>query len=334
MNEQKKKTVFSGVQPSGKLHIGNYIGAISQWVDIQHDYNTIFCVVDLHAMTIPENIDPKQLRAKSREVAGLYIASGIDPEESAIFVQADVREHTELAWILNCATPLGWLERMTQYKSKASKLESVSFALLAYPVLMAADILLYDAELVPVGEDQKQHIELTRDVAQRFNNLYGETFVIPEPMIRASGARVMGFDDPESKMSKSVGEQQTGHSIGLLDDYKSIKKTVMSAKTDCDNVARFDGASPGVLNMLTLYEVLTRKSREEIEAEFDGKGYGTLKKQLLEAIMAALEPIQKKYAELTEDPHYLDSILMDGAERVRGIAEKTMARVRQATGTM
>lgn len=327
-----KKVVFSGVQPSGMLHIGNYIGALSQWVSIQDDYENIFCVVDLHALTLPENVNPQALHQKTREVAALYFASGIDPEKSSVFVQSHISAHAELTWILNCVTPVGWLERMTQYKTKSALQASVGTGLLDYPVLQAADILLYKADLVPVGEDQRQHVEITRDIAQRFNHLFGEVFVLPDVMIRKSGARVMGFDNPEAKMSKSIGEKVSGHAVGLLDSPSKIKKTIMSAVTDSGREARFEYASPGVLNLLTLYEVLTGESRPEIEARFAGQGYGVLKKAVVDVVVSALEPLQKRYAEIMSDPQYIEDLLKHGADRVRPIAEQTMAEVRRATG--
>ncbi len=329
----QKQRVFSGVQPTGKLHLGNYVGAIKQWADNQDAYDNIFCVVDLHAVTIPENVDPKQFRAKSLEVAALYLACGIDPDKSTVFLQSHVAEHSEMAWLLNCVTPLGWLYRMTQFKAKAGSNESVGTGLLDYPVLMAADILLYDTHRVPVGEDQKQHIEFTRDLAQRVNNMFpGADLVIPEPMIPPAGARVMGLDDPMVKMSKSIGETKKGHSIGLLDAPGTVKKAIMSAQTDSGNEARFDHAGPGVRNLLDLYEVLSGQGREAIEAEFHGQGYGKLKKALVEQVVAALEPVQTRYAELTGSPDYLLSILRQGAERARGIAATTQARLRDAMG--
>ena len=328
-----KQRVFSGVQPTGKLHIGNYVGAIKQWADNQDTYDNIFCVVDLHAITLPENVDPKRFRAKILEVAGLYLACGIDPAKSTVFLQSHVPEHSELAWLLNCVTPLGWLYRMTQFKAKAGANESVGTGLLDYPVLMAADILLYDTHKVPVGEDQKQHIEFTRDLAQRVNSMFPTArLVIPEPMIPPSGARVMGLDDPGTKMSKSIGETKKGHSIGLLDAPGDVKKAIMSAQTDSANEARFDHAGPGVRNLLDLYEVLSGKSHPEIEAEFHGQGYGKLKKALVELVVATLEPVQARYAELTGSKDYLEDILRQGAERARSIAAVTHGRIRDAMG--
>ncbi len=327
-----RKRVFSGVQPTGKLHLGNYLGALTQWVGLQDSYECIFCVVDLHALTVPETVDPEELKRHARQVAALYVASGIDPERSAIFVQSHVREHTELTWILNCVAPLGWLERMTQFKSKSEQRETVGTGLLDYPVLMASDILLYDAELVPVGEDQKQHVEFCRDLAQRFNGLFGGVFTIPGVMMPKVGARVMGFDDPERKMSKSVAETNPRHAVALLDPPKAIKKTIMSAVTDSGCEFRFDQASAGVRNLITVLEALSGESRESIATRFEGRGYGYLKQDVLDAVMAALEPLQKRYHEIADDPATLDGLLARSADRVRPIAAATMQRVRDAVG--
>jgi tryptophanyl-tRNA synthetase len=332
MSGQQKKRVFSGVQPTGKLHIGNYVGAISQWAENQDEYDNIFCVVDLHAITIPEAIQPKAFHAKCLEVAALYIACGIDPAKSTIFLQSHVPEHSELSWLLNCVTPLGWLYRMTQFKAKAGSNESVGTGLLDYPVLMAADILLYDTHFVPVGEDQKQHIEFTRDLAQRANTMFNTGLVIPEAQIRKSGARVMGLDDPDAKMSKSTGEQKKGHSIGILDEPNVIKKAIMSATTDCENEARFDHAGAGVRNLLTLYEVMSKQPREQIEAEFHGQGYGKLKKALVELTVEHLRPVRERYADLMNNQDHLAQVLKTGAERARAIAGGTVTRVRDAMG--
>jgi tryptophanyl-tRNA synthetase len=328
----KTKRVFSGVQPSGALHIGNYVGALKQWADKQHESDNIFCVVDLHALTIPEQIDPRVLKAQSRAVAALYFACGIDPEANIVFIQSHVREHSELSWIFNCVTPLGWLQRMTQFKTKAQQFASVGTGLLVYPTLQAADILLYDASEVPVGEDQRQHIELTRDIAVRFNNLFGEVFVLPEAVIPKLGARIMGLDDPEAKMSKSLALTRPGHAIGLLDDEKTVKKAIMRAVTDSERETRFEYASPGVRNLLTLYQVLTGEAQEIVEARFAGKGYGQLKKELVGVVLDTLRPIQARYREITQDPATLDATLARGAERAREIAAATMARVREAVG--
>lgn len=324
--------VFSGVQPTGELHLGTYLGAIRQWVAKQHERDNVFCVVDLHALTVPENVDPKMLREASRQVAAMYFACGIEPEENIVFIQSHLHEHAELTWLLNCVTPLGWLQRMTQFKSKAVGRESVGTGLLDYPVLQAADILLYDTDLVPVGEDQVQHIELTRDIAQRFNNLFGEVFVVPKVVIPEVGARIMGFDDPESKMSKSVAMERGGHAVSLLDDEKSIRKTIMSAVTDSGRETRFEHASPGVRNLLTVYQTLTGESMDDVEEHFAGSGYGDLKKGVAKVVIETLRPIRETYAEFMSDPAELDSILSRGAERARAVAGPTLERAKQAIG--
>lgn len=327
-----KKRVFSGIQPTGQIHIGNYIGALSLWVENQAKYDNIFCIVDLHSLTIPENITADYLRQKVREAAALYLASGIDPEQSTIFVQSQVPAHAELTWLLNCVTPIGWLERMTQYKSKSENVESVGTGLFDYPVLMAADILLYQTDLVPVGEDQTQHIEITRDIAQRFNHLYQPTFKLPEKLIRRSGARIMGFDEPANKMSKSRAEVSDRHAIGLLDSPAKIKNTIMKATTDSDRETRFEYASPGVKNMLVLYEALTGESRTEIENHFAGSGYGKLKQDLVEVVVETLRPIQNKYQQLLEAEDYLTKVLNEGRDRAQTIAVQTLNQVKMRMG--
>lgn len=327
-----KKKVFSGVQPSGKLHIGNYVGAVSFWAENQDQYDNIFCVVDLHALTLPENINPIELRNKTRDVAALYIASGVDPEKCAIFVQSHVHQHAELAWILNCVTPIGWLERMTQFKSKSGRKKTIGTGLLDYPVLQAADILLYQTHLVPVGEDQRQHIELTRDIAIRFNNLFDDVFTIPNVMIREGGQKIMALDDPESKMSKSIGEKKAGHSIGLLDNQKTVRKAIMSAVTDSATEIEFDSPSPGVANLLVLYKTLSGESSDAIRSRFSGKGYGHLKKELFEVVWTKLEKIQEGYNKIMQDKGYIDKVLHKGAQKVSVIAEKTMDSVKKVTG--
>lgn len=332
MVHERRKVVFSGVQPSGRVHIGNYVGALSVWVKDQDDYDGIFCVVDLHALTIPERVQPDLLREKVREVAGLYLAVGIDPGRSTVFVQSDISSHAELAWILTCATPVGWLERMTQYKSKSAIQESIGAGLLCYPVLQAADILLYRTDLVPVGEDQKQHIELARDIGVRFNNLFGDIFRLPEPVIRSSGARIMAFDDPTSKMSKSVGEIKAGHSVGLLDSEKQVRKTLMGAVTDSGRYVDVEKPSAGVANLLTLYQILRNCSDPELSLQFAGKGYGYLKKQVCEAVLDALSPIQDEYRRIRQDERYLDAVLHDGALRAGQRCAPVMAAVRDAVG--
>jgi tryptophanyl-tRNA synthetase len=327
-----RKVVLSGIQPTSLLHIGNYIGALSLWVQEQRKYQNYFMIVDLHALTIPENITAESLRANSRAVAALYIACGIDPEDSVIFLQSQVPAHAYLSWILTCCTPMGWLERMTQFKSKSEQVETIGTGLFVYPVLQAADILLYHADYVPVGEDQRQHIELTRDIAARFNNLFGEYLTLPEGLYRTTGARVMGFDDPTAKMSKSLAETRKGHAITLLDPPNVIKKTIMGAVTDPGSETRFDHATPGVRNLLELYEVLTKEPRSAIEEKFGGKGYGFLKKTLVEVVTESLRPIQEKYQQITADPAYLDQVLARGAERANAVASKTLADVRKLVG--
>jgi tryptophanyl-tRNA synthetase len=321
--------VLSGIQPSGIPHLGNYLGAIRNWVSEQDRYDNFFCVVDQHAITV--SYSPRELKQSVRRLVGILVASGIDPERSALFVQSHVPEHTELAWLLTCNTPMGWLSRMTQFKDKAQdRQESVGTGLFTYPVLMAADILLYDTAIVPVGEDQKQHVELVRDIAVSFNHRFGEVFRVPEPVIREVGARVMGLDDPTKKMSKSSDGQF--HSVGLLDDEMVIQKKFARAVTDSQQEILFDETRPGVMNLLTIHQSLSGQTRQQLEAHFAGKGYGDLKKELAALVVETLAPIQQRYAELTADPQTLDRILADGAERARAVAGKTMSRVRQAMG--
>ena len=316
------------MQPTGNLHIGNYLGALKNWVRIQHDYECIFCIVDLHAVTVFQ--DPAELRAKINEIAALYLAAGIDPRDCAIMVQSAVPAHAELAWMLTCVTPIGWLERMTQYKVKAAKQESIGDGLLQYPVLMAADILLYQAGIVPVGEDQAQHLELTRDIAQRFNSLYTDTFVVPNTSLPTVGARVMGLDDPTQKMSKSA----TGlnHAVALLDPPAKIRKTIMRATTDSNPEVDFEIAGPGVLNLISIYQAFSGDSDDAVKARFTGLRYGDLKKQVAEMVIAHLEPFQQRYSEITADPAYLAEVLRDGAERVAPIANSTVRTVKQRMG--
>lgn len=328
-NQPAKKRVFSGIQPSGNLHIGNYLGAIKNWVAEQHNYHNVFCIVDLHALTVPQ--EPQELYRKIREVALLYLACGINLEHCAVFVQSHIAAHSELTWLLNCTTPLGWLERMTQYKDKAARQESVSTGLLDYPVLMAADIILYDTHYVPVGEDQKQHLEITRDIAQRFNSLYGETFVIPEVLIPKAGARVMGLDDPTGKMSKT-GDKQ-GHALHLLDPPDVLRKSIMRATTDSLNRIAFDRDNqPGVYNLLNIYQAITGQSEDEIIAEFEGKGYGNLKKRVAEVVIATLEPIQQRYYDMARDPAYIEQVLAESADRIRPIAEHRLYTAQKNMG--
>jgi tryptophanyl-tRNA synthetase len=324
-----KKRVFSGIQPTGNIHIGNYLGATRHWAAKQDNYDNIFCIVDLHAITVQQN--PKELNAKIREVTGLLLAAGIDPRKSIVFIQSHVHEHSELAWILNCFIPMGWMQRMTQFKEKSGKQkEQVSVGLFDYPALMAADILLYNTDVVPVGEDQKQHVELARDAAQRFNNIYGEIFTLPEPLIPDTGARIMGLDDPTKKMSKS--EEGPNHAIALLDPPDIIRAKMMRATTDSLKEIRFDESRPGIYNLLTIYQTFTGQNKKEIEAQFEGKGYGDFKKALAEVVIEGLRPLQERYKKVTTEPGYLDSILAEGAAKARPLAQKTLAKVHKAVG--
>lgn len=323
-----KSRVFSGVQPSGNLHIGNYLGALANWVKIQYDYESIFCIVDLHAITVYQ--DPAELKRKIRETAALFLACGIDPKQSRIMVQSSVAGHAELAWLLTCVTPMGWLERMTQFKAKAAAAESVGDGLFQYPVLMAADILLYQAAIVPVGEDQSQHLELTRDIAQRFNSLYGETFVMPKTNLPTVGARVMGLDDPATKMSKSA--TGSGHSVALLDPVDKIKKTIMRATTDSNPAVDMEFMGPGVANLLGIFQAFSDWSTERMHAHFAGMRYGDLKKQVAEMTISKIEPIQARYNEIVSEAGYLNGILREGAGDVTPIAESTVKLVKERMG--
>ena len=327
-----KARVFSGIQPTGSPHIGNYLGALKNWAKIQYDYDSIYCIVDLHAVTIYQ--DPAELRAKIEELAGMLLAIGIDPTHSELVVQSSIPAHAELAWMLTCVTPVGWLERMTQYKMKASSQETIGDGLLQYPVLMAADILLYQAAIVPVGDDQSQHLELARDIAQRFNSLYGETFVMPATHLPTVGARVMGLDEPEKKMSKSGAPSGpgSGHAINLLDPPDLIRKKIMRATTDSKPGVDFDNPGAGVANLLTIHQALTGWTDAAMQAHFAGMRYGDLKKQVAEAVVAALEPIQRRYREIVKETGYIARVLEESAARVAPIANNTVRTVKKAMG--
>ena len=329
-NPQTKKRVFSGVQPTGNIHLGNYLGAIRNWVETQAEYDNIFCIVDLHAITVP--IDPKELHENTRKLAALYLACGLDTRYCKLFVQSHVHEHAEASWIMECFTPLGWLNRMTQFKAKAGEhMDTVSTGLYCYPVLMACDILLYQTNLVPVGDDQRQHIEFTRDLAQRFNSLYNQqVFTIPEAQIREVGARIMALDDPTSKMSKS--DPNPNSRINLLDDPKTIKQKIARATTDSQRLVAFDPDRPGITNLLTIYQLLTGQSQQQIEAEFAGRGYGDFKAALTELLVAALAPIQQRYKELINDMPTLEAILKQGADEVRPMAIATLQHMKDVIG--
>jgi tryptophanyl-tRNA synthetase len=320
-----KARVLSGVQPSGQLHIGNYLGALKNWAEIQASYESIFCIVDLHAVTIYQ--EPAELAGKIRETAALFIAAGIDPKQSSIIVQSSVSGHAELAWLLTCVTPLGWLHRMTQFKAKSEKQETIGDGLLQYPVLMAADILLYQAGIVPVGEDQSQHLELARDIAHRFNSLYGETFVMPATHLPTVGARIMGLDDPTQKMSKSASG--SGHAIALLDDPKTVQKKIARATTDSQPAVDPENMSPGIANLLVIGEACDPSITKTSVA---GLRYGDFKKRVAEAVIARLEPIRERYREVMAEPGYIDSVLADGRERVLPLTRDTMRKAKAAMG--
>jgi tryptophanyl-tRNA synthetase len=324
-----KPVVFSGIQPTGTIHIGNYYGAVRRWAAEQDENFNIFCLVDLHAITLPQ--DPAELREKTLETAAILLAAGIDPQKSALFVQSDVAEHAELAWLLNGIASMGQLSRMTQYKEKSGEAQTAAtVGLFTYPLLMAADILLYHTNFVPVGADQKQHVELTRDLAQRFNATFGETFVLPEPTIPKVGARIMGLDDPTKKMSKSA--TGAGHAVGVLDRPDAIRRAVMSAKTDSGSEITLDPERPGVSNLLTIYIAATGATPEAAEAHFAGKGYGALKREIVDALVAELAPLQARYAELRANPDHLRALLTRSATEIRPIAQQTYADAKRAMG--
>jgi tryptophanyl-tRNA synthetase len=322
-----KKRIFSGAQPTGQLHIGNYLGALKNWVALQDEYESFYCIVNLHAITLPQ--DPKTLRQKTRDLARIYLAAGVDPDRSTIFIQSDVAEHAELTWILACISRLGELERMTQFKDKGKgNRERASSGLLMYPVLMASDILLYQTDLVPVGQDQKQHLELTRDLAERFNRDFGEAFKIPEPYIPKAGANIKSLQDPEKKMSKS--DENLNGSIFLLDDADTITKKIKRAVTDSGTDITFDDERPAIKNLLTIYQLLTGKSNDECERHFKGKGYGHFKTELAETVVEFLRPFQERVHQY--DDAALDAILKPGAEKARSIARETLESVYERMG--
>jgi len=326
-----KKRVLSGIQPTGSLHLGNYLGAIKHWVEGQEAKENFICIVDLHAVTVYQ--EPQELRRNTRRLAALLIACGIDPERSTLFVQSHVRAHAEACWLLTCVTPLGWLERMTQFKDKSARQETVSTGLMTYPVLQAVDILLYDPDEVPVGEDQKQHVELTRDIAQRFNSLYGETFKLPQPMIPEVAARVMGLDDPTAKMSKS--STHSGHAVRLDDEDAQIVKAFKRSVTDSGREINFsdDPERAGVNNLLEIYRAIRGKTREDVLADFaTARGYGDLKLAVADAVVELLTPIRARYRELMEDPAELDRLMACGADRAGQLAEVKLALIKERMG--
>jgi len=322
-----KRRVLSGIQPSGNLHLGNYLGAIKQWVDGQDEKENFICIVDLHAITVKQ--DPEELRENTRQLAALLIASGIDTGRTTLFVQSHVRAHAEACWLLACSTPLGWLERMTQFKDKSKNQETISTGLLTYPVLQAADILLYDPDEVPVGEDQKQHVELTRDIAQRFNSLYGDTFKLPQPMIPKVAARVMGLDDPTVKMSKSATAQ--GHAVRMVDDDKRILNSFKRAVTDSGREIAFSEEP----ERAGVNKAITGKSESEVLVDFaQARGYGDLKLATAEVVIEALTPIRTRYLELIENPAELDQLLAEGAGRARERAEAKVLEMKRRMGLL
>ncbi|EAP97406.1 tryptophanyl-tRNA synthetase [Janibacter sp. HTCC2649] len=324
--------ILSGMQPtSDSLHLGNYLGALVQWVKLQDEFDAYYFVADLHALTVPT--DPAVLRERTRKTAAQFIAGGVDPERSAVFCQSHVTEHAELGWVMNCLTADGEARRMTQFKDKTAKGQNANVGLLTYPMLMAADILMYDAAFVPVGEDQRQHLEITRDLAGRFNTRFGEALVVPEPYIVKGAAKIMDLQDPTSKMSKT-GSSPKGL-IDLMQEPAKIAKNIRSAVTDTDAEIRFDTeAKAGVSNLLVIHSTLSGQSIEDLEASFAGRGYGDLKKEVADVVVAAVEPFQARMGELLDDPAELDRILASGAERARVIAQATMVRVREHVGLL
>lgn len=324
-----KKVIFSGTKPSGDLTLGNYIGALKNWVKLQDDYDCFYCSVDLHAITVMQN--PSDLRRRTLEVLAIFMASGIDPLKSCLFIQSHVVAHAEAQWLLNCYTHMGELTRMTQFKEKVQKSEgSIGAGLLNYPILMAVDILLYNADLVPVGEDQKQHIELTRDLAQRFNSIYSPTFKIPEAYIEKNGRRVMDLQNPEIKMSKS--EENSNGYILIMDPKDIIKKKISRAVTDSFGVVRYREEQPGIRNLIEIYSALTGKTYEEIEKEFEGLGYGVFKEQVGEAICNTLEPIQERTKMYLDDKTFLEKVYREGAEKASYVANKTLNKMKKKIG--
>lgn len=327
--QEAKKVILSGIQPSGELTIGNYLGALKNWVKLQDEYECYYCIVDLHAITVKQV--PKDLRARTLEVLAVYIAAGIDPDKNTLFIQSHVPAHSELGWLLNCNTYMGELSRMTQYKDKSQRYgNNISAGLFNYPVLMAADILLYQADLVPVGGDQKQHLELTRDIAERFNNTYSPTFKIPDPYIPKAGARIMDLQEPTKKMSKSSDNPNSY--ILLMDPPEVIRKKISRAVTDSLGVVKYSDEQPGVKNLMTILSVITGKTPEDIEKEYEGQGYAQFKNDVAEAIISELEPIQNRVKELISDKAYLESIYKKGAEKANYVATKTLRKVQKKIG--
>ena len=329
MEEQQKKIIFSGMQPSGLITLGNYLGALNNWTKLQDDYNCLYCIVDMHAITIRQ--DPVKLRKQAKELLLQYLAVGLDPEKSILYYQSHVPQHAELGWILNCYTYMGELNRMTQFKEKSlSHADNINAGLFTYPVLMAADILLYQTDLVPVGEDQRQHLEITRDIAMRFNGIYGDVFKMPEGYIGKVGARIMALQEPTKKMSKS--DENKNNTIALLDEPAVIMNKIKRAMTDSDNEVRYSEDKPGIRNLIDIYCAVTSKSIQEAEKEFANTGYGTFKKAVGEAVVANLEPIQKKVKELEKNQDYVNDVIKQGAEKASMLAQKTLRKVQKKIG--
>ncbi len=326
---EQKKIIFSGMQPSGLITLGNYLGALNNWTKLQYDYNCLYCIVDMHAITVRQ--DPVKLRKQAKELLLQYLAVGLDPEKSILYYQSHVPQHAELGWILNCYTYMGELNRMTQFKEKSlSHADNINAGLFTYPVLMAADILLYQTDLVPVGEDQRQHLEITRDIAMRFNGIYGDVFKMPEGYIGKVGARIMALQEPTKKMSKS--DENKNNTIALLDEPAVIMNKIKRAMTDSDNEVRYSEDKPGIRNLIDIYCAVTSKSIQEAEKEFANTGYGTFKKAVGEAVVANLEPIQQKVKELEKNQDYINDVIKQGAEKASVLAKRTLQKVQKKIG--
>lgn len=331
MDNQAKKRILSGIQPTGSFTLGNYIGAVRNWSSLQNDFDSLYMVADLHALTVRQ--DPAELRRHTREAAAMLLATGIDPEQSILFVQSHVPAHTQLSWILACNTQFGDLSRMTQFKDKSAKhADNVNAGLFTYPALMAADILVYNADLVPVGADQKQHLEMARNVAQRFNNIYSPTFTMPEPYISKTGAKIMSLQEPDKKMSKS--DTNVNSFVLMTDDEATIMRRFKRAVTDSDGVVRAGDDKPGVTNLMTIYSCMTGKDFEAIEKEFDGQGYGAFKEAVAQSVIDTFKPIQDEYTRILADKEYLDGVLANGAEKASRIADRMVRKVYKKVGLM
>lgn len=330
MSNDSKKVIYSAMQPSGVPTLGNYLGALRNWKNLQEEYNCLFGVANMHALTVRQV--PAELRQRTKDVIALFLAIGLDPEQNIVYVQSDVKAHAEIAWILNCFTYMGELNRMTQFKDKSAQhADNINAGLYTYPVLMAGDILLYQSDLVPVGADQKQHLEICRDIASRFNSIYGDVFKIPDPYIPKIGARIMGLQNPERKMSKSESDN-ANNVIYILEDTKAIANKIKRAVTDSDNEIRYGEDKPGISNLLNIYSSVTGKTIDESVAEFRGAGYGQFKNAVADAVVAELEPIQKRFKEYSADKAYIDKVMKEGAEKASYIANKTLRKVQKKVG--